>query len=161
MSTAVRSAPYPSTDLSAARTRRGPAKPRRRTAALKHHRQDVASRRSSAFLSGVSLFSTRVAVVAIASALPFYGWHVSTQRQWGKSYIEIQQLQRQERRLISQNEAQKHQVTDKAEQQSSGFVPVGPKNSLFVPEMASRPAVQSPKTVAPALPVELDAPLAY
>lgn len=76
--------------------------------------------------------STPVTCVLILGALVLYGWNVSSQRAWSKSYRELSQLQRQERELIATSESHKHQIVQLAESSKTSLVRQVPANTVFL-----------------------------
>jgi hypothetical protein len=114
-----------------------------------------------ALLMKLRRISTPTALVLVLGILPLYGWSVSTQVSWGKRYQHLDQLRRSEREYQAKTETMKHDVTQDAIQHSTGLVPQGPSNNLFLPVMSPRPNVPvvTPPAVQPNPAVS--APLAY
>lgn len=83
--------------------------------------------------------STPIAFIMVLGVLPIYGWSVLTQRSWGKGYQRVEQLRRDENRLIQDTEVQKHDITEQAELNPKGLVPQGPSNTLLIPRSQPRP----------------------
>ncbi len=105
--------------------------------------------------------STGTACLLGISLLPFYGWNVLNQHSWGKSYQQLEQLQRSERKLLANIEVDKFQVAEKAERQPTGLVRQVPGNTLFLAPSPSpvKPAAKSHS--APVLPVVPLSPVSY
>jgi hypothetical protein len=80
-----------------------------------------------------------VGTVAFSTgALGAYGWAVYSQQQWSHSYSQLQQLQRQERQLISSNELMKNQIAQKVDPKALGLAPPKANNVIFLqPEQSS------------------------
>jgi hypothetical protein len=84
--------------------------------------------------------STPLVLLLTLSVLPLYGWTVYTQRNWGQTYAQLEQLKRDERNLLLQHAARQHHINENAEQNPAGLTPKGPHNTLFVkPEPAKLP----------------------
>lgn len=99
-------------------------------------------------LLGLRRVSTPLVIVLTLSLLPLYSWSVYTQKNWGKTYAQLENLKRNERDLLLQNESRRHHLTDNAEVNPAGLTPKGPHNSLFVkPEAAPlpQPAADDPR----------------
>jgi hypothetical protein len=89
---------------------------------------------------GLRRVSTPLVVMLTLSLLPLYSWTVHTQKSWGKTYAQLEELKRNERDLLIQNESRQHHITENAEVNPAGLTPKGPHNTLFVkPESAKLP----------------------
>jgi hypothetical protein len=117
--------------------------------------------RKLALLLKLRKVSTPTAVLLTLVILPIYGWSASTQLSWGKRYQHLEQLRREERHYQAQTETLKHDLTQNAMQNSSGLVPQGPNNNLFLPAMPSRPNVPVVTTPPVQTNPALSTPLAY
>jgi hypothetical protein len=84
--------------------------------------------------------STPITLVLGTVLLGVYGWSVYSQRSWSQAYSRLNQLQRDERQLITANETRKFQVTEQAETTRNQFVPQAPTNTIFLKPASSRPA---------------------
>jgi hypothetical protein len=93
----------------------------------------------------------------IISILTVYGWTVYVQQRWGQQYSKFESLKKQERQLISGNEALKNQMAQQAESPNSGLMVPDPSNTIFLTPAPERPPVQSRRSsshsVAPAKPL--------
>ncbi len=96
--------------------------------------------------------STPVVLLLTLSVLPLYGWSVYTQRNWGQTYAQLEQLKRDERNLSLKQEARLHHVNENAEMNPAGLTPKGPHNTLFIkPEPAPLPQSSSEEDRQPPL----------
>jgi hypothetical protein len=95
------------------------------------------------WLRKLRLPATIFSTLLVGSTLPVYGWSVFNQHQWGMSYRELEELQRQERQLASDRAVRRFQVTEASEQQPTGLVPQGPNNTIFLPPAALRAPAKS------------------
>ncbi len=93
--------------------------------------------------------STPLTLMLIAGVSVIYGWMVYTQQAWSRSYSELEQLQRQERQLLSTDEVLKHQLAEQATQPESGLALPNLDNTLFLPAPAPRPPVNAAPAIAP------------
>ncbi len=96
--------------------------------------------------------STPLTLVLIAGVSMIYGWMVYTQQAWSRSYSELEQLQRQERQLLSTDEVLKHQLAEQATQPESGLALPNLDNTLFLPAPAPQPPVNAAPDAAPSAP---------
>lgn len=109
------------------------------------HLEVVASRSQSTPLWFVLLLtlrkvSTPLVLLLTLSVLPLYGWSVYTQKTWGQTYAQLEQLKRNERNLLLQHETRLHHINENAEKNPAGLTPKGPRNTLFMkPEPAKLP----------------------
>lgn len=129
------------------------------------HLEVVASSSRSAppwFLLLLTLrkISTPLVLLLTLSILPLYGWTVSTQRNWGQTYAQLEQLKRDERNLLLQHETRQHHINENAEKNPAGLTPKGPRNTLFVkPEPANLPQA-APADEGPSTPLRMS-PIGY
>lgn len=84
--------------------------------------------------SSVTLF------VLVIATLTVYGWTVYVQQRWGQEYRQFETLKKQERQLISGNEALKNQIAKQAESPLSGLTVPDPNNAIFLTPAAPRAA---------------------
>ncbi len=105
--------------------------------------------------------STPVALIAVLGVLPLYAWSVSTQRSWGQRYQHHEQLRQDVQYWLTETETLKHDITEQAELKPQGYVPQGPANSIFLPEMAPRPAHPPIPPVRVQIKPDVNTPLAY
>ncbi|NJM76124.1 MAG: hypothetical protein HC852_10425 [Acaryochloridaceae cyanobacterium RU_4_10] len=105
--------------------------------------------------------STPIALIAVLGVLPLYAWSVSTQRSWGERYQNHEQLRQDVQRWLTETETRKHDITEQAELKPQGYVPQGPANSIFLPEMAPRPAHPPIPPARVQIKPDVNAPLAY
>ncbi|PZD72855.1 hypothetical protein C1752_03319 [Acaryochloris thomasi RCC1774] len=104
--------------------------------------------------------STPLVLLLTFSILPLYGWTVSTQRNWGQTYAQLEQLKRDERNLLLQHETRQHHINENAEKNPVGLTPKGPHNTLFVkPEPAHIPQA-APVDEEPSAPLQMS-PIGY
>ena len=89
--------------------------------------------------------------VLVIATLSVYGWTVYVQQNWGQQYRRFETLKKQERQLISGNEALKNQIARQAELPLSGLTIPDPNNTIFLtpaaprsPEAPSRPFSSQP-----------------
>jgi hypothetical protein len=106
-------------------------------------------------------FSTPIAVGLVVGVLPIYGWSVMTQHSWGQRWQHLQTLRQDERHLSNESESQTHTITQKVQNNPSGFVPLSPQNSVFLKPQPPQPAPQNSPNVLPDLAIDLETPLAY
>ncbi len=106
--------------------------------------------------------STPLTLIAVLGLLPLHHWTIRTQRTWGETYRELEQLRQDERQLISLTEAQKHQITEQIEAAPVGVIPQGPATTIFLdPQpVQSTPELPQPSTT-PVPEVPLVPPLGY
>jgi hypothetical protein len=105
--------------------------------------------------------TTPVVLVTVLGILPLYGWSVTTQRAWGQRYENLDKLQRDTQHWLTQNETLKHDVTRQAELNPKGYIPQGPANSIFLPQMQPRTG-KAPIAIVKSQPNSMvNAPLAY
>lgn len=81
--------------------------------------------------------SVTVVVLGVAT-LSVYGWTVYVQQRWGQEYHRFETLKKQERQLISGNEALKNQIAQQAESPLSGLMVPDPTNAIFLSPAAPR-----------------------
>lgn len=94
--------------------------------------------------------STPLVVLLTLSVLPLYGWTVHTQKDWGNTYAQLEQLKRNERNLLVQLEGRRYSINENAEKNPAGLTPKGPHNTLFVkPEPAKRPQPLADEPLSP------------
>jgi hypothetical protein len=77
------------------------------------------------------------------SVLTVYGWTVYVQQRWGQEYSKFETLKKQERQLISGNEALKNQMAQQAESPNSGLMVPDPNHTIFLMPAPERPLVQA------------------
>lgn len=81
--------------------------------------------------------TSSVAVIGLVIAtLAIYGWTVYVQQRWGQEYRRFESLRKEERQLISGNEALKHDIAQQAELPTSRLTVPDPNHTIFL-----RPAV--------------------
>lgn len=90
-------------------------------------------------LNAQKVSSAAVFVLVIAT-LTVYGWTVYVQQRWGQEYRQFETLKKQERQLISGNEALKNQIAKQAESPLSGLTVPDPNNAIFLTPAAPRVA---------------------
>jgi len=81
-------------------------------------------------VSSVAVFGLVVVTLAI------YGWTVYVQQRWGQEYRRFESLKKEERQLISGNEALKNDIAQQAGLPTSGLTVPDPNHTIFL-----RPAV--------------------
>jgi hypothetical protein len=81
--------------------------------------------------------STLLAFCLICTTLGVYGWTVLTQQTWSRQYRNLERLQRQERDFTATSESLKHQLTEEAQEGTSGLVSATPEKTLFLKETIS------------------------
>jgi hypothetical protein len=82
--------------------------------------------------------STPITLILGAALLGVYGWSVYSQRAWSEAYSRLNQLQREERQVVTANETRKFEVTEQAVTTSKQFVPQVPANTVFLQPEAPR-----------------------
>ncbi len=105
--------------------------------------------------------TTPVVLVTVLGILPLYGWSVTTQRSWGQRYENLSKLQRDTQSWLTQNETLKHDISRQAELNPKGYIPQGPANSIFLPQMQPRIGKAPVATVRSQTHPTVNAPLAY
>jgi hypothetical protein len=95
------------------------------------------------WLIRVQRISSVTTFLLIVSILTMYGWTVYVQQRWGQEYSKFETLKKQERQLISGNEALKNQMAQQAESPNSGLMVPDPNNTIFLTPAPERPPVQS------------------
>ena len=81
---------------------------------------------------GIHFYSSIIAFVLVSSVLVVYGWTVYSQQLWSQSYRQLQNLQRQERELRTNNEALKNKIAQEASQPSANLVSPTPSTMIFM-----------------------------
>ena len=81
---------------------------------------------------GIHFYSSIIAFVLVSSGLVVYGWTVYSQQLWSQSYRQLQNLQRQERELRTNNEALKNKIAQEASQPSAKLVSPTPATMIFM-----------------------------
>lgn len=99
-----------------------------------------------------------IAIVLVTAALAVYGSTVYTQQLWSKEYHRLQTMERNERQMVTTQEALKNQLAQQAERPASGLIPRTPDGIVTVPaapQRSAKPAtLSSPKpTPKPAAPL--------
>lgn len=82
--------------------------------------------------------SSAAVFVLVIATLAVYGWTVYVQQRWGQEYRQFETLKKQERQLISGNEALKNQIAQQAESPLSGLTVPDPNNTIFLTPAAPR-----------------------
>jgi hypothetical protein len=95
------------------------------------------------WLIRVQRVSSVTTFLLVISILTVYGWTVYVQQRWGQEYSKFETLKKQERQLISGNEALKNQMAQQAESPNSGLMVPDPNNTIFLTPAPERPPVQS------------------
>ncbi|MBE9030544.1 hypothetical protein IQ266_12465 [filamentous cyanobacterium LEGE 11480] len=100
-------------------------------------------------------------VVLSTMALGVYGWSVYSQQQWGKTYSQLQRLQRNERQLISGNEMMKNKIAQQVDPKALGLAPQKSNNVIFIkPDQTQQPTTK-PAEAAAADNTPANQPLGY
>lgn len=94
--------------------------------------------------------SSIVTLLLVIAILSVYGWTVYTQQRWGRQYDELEALKKQERQIITANEALKNQMAEQAENPTAGLLLPDPSNAIFLTPAPLRPEVKPKSTVPPA-----------
>lgn len=103
--------------------------------------------------------STPITLILGTVLLGVYGWSVYSQRSWSQAYNRLNQLQRDERQLMTANETRKFQVTEQAEMTRNQFVPQAPANTIFL--KPASPRAPKPTDASSQLSTELLSPAGY
>jgi hypothetical protein len=99
-------------------------------------------------------------IVLSTVALGTYGWSVYSQQQWGMAYKQLQQLQRNERQLISGNEMLKNQIAQQVDPKALGLAPQKADDVIFIKPTTGVAAKPDSDDVPPA-PTDRAQPLGY
>lgn len=86
--------------------------------------------------------SSIMAFLLVATTLVVYGWTVYSQQLWSQAYRKLQNLQRDERELMTANEVLKNQMAKEAERPPAKLVSPTPAGMLFL-----NPAPAEPNSV--------------
>jgi hypothetical protein len=89
-------------------------------------------------------------IVLSTVALGTYGWSVYSQQQWGMAYKQLQQLQRNERQLISGNEMLKNQIAQQVDPKALGLAPQKADDVIFIKPTTGGAAKPDSDDVPPA-----------
>lgn len=111
------------------------------------------------WLASLQRGSTALSFVLVSAVLGVYSWTVYTQHVWGQEYERLEQLQDNERKLVSANEMLKNELAQQAEQPNAGFVPPTLDQSIFLEPAPPRPPVMP--AAAPASAPVSHKPLGY
>lgn len=88
-------------------------------------------------LISVHFISSCTTFFLISAALGVYGWTVYTQQSWGRSYRNLETLQRHERQLTTTNETIKNDLAQQAEAPEMGLVNPDPNTTIFLKPSAT------------------------
>ncbi|WP_460202473.1 hypothetical protein [Scytonema sp. NUACC21] len=83
-------------------------------------------------LYGIHRHSSIVAFLLVAATLVVYGLTVYSQEFWSQSYRKLQNLQRQERQLMTTNETLKNNMAKEAQKQPEKLVSPSPNRMIFL-----------------------------
>lgn len=105
-----------------------------------------------AWLQGLMVFQQSFTLITLSlsvATLAVYSWTVYSQQLWGKEYDRLETLQRNERQLMTANEALKNQMAEQAETTESGLILPNSENTIFLQSAPSRsvtpPTASTPK----------------
>ncbi|NJM70920.1 MAG: hypothetical protein HC862_12200 [Scytonema sp. RU_4_4] len=87
-------------------------------------------------------YSSVVAFALVAVTLVVYGWTVYSQQLWSQAFRKRENLERQERQLMTTNEVLKNKMAQEAERPSAKLVSPSPDRMIF-----SNPAPVEPNSV--------------
>lgn len=104
--------------------------------------------------------SSVVVFVLVVATLSVYGWTVYIQQHWGEEYRRFETLKKQERQLISGNEALKNQIARQAESPLSGLTVPDPNNTIFLTPAAPR-SPETPNRPSSSQPTSSTRPIGY
>jgi hypothetical protein len=100
--------------------------------------------------------STALSFVLVSAVLGVYSWTVYSQHVWSQEYQRLEQLQENERKLITSNEMLKSEMAQQAEQPGAGLIPPTLDQSIFLdpapprpPALAVQPAPSAPVSRQP------------
>lgn len=110
---------------------------------------------------GIHFYSSIIAFVLVSSALVVYGWTVYSQQLWSQSYRQLQNLQRQERELRTNNEALKNKIAQEASQPSAKLVSPTPSTMIFMHPAPLDSKPTPPTTTPPETQQQSVNPLGY
>ncbi|MGH8000595.1 MAG: hypothetical protein ACREPR_14490 [Brasilonema sp.] len=82
-------------------------------------------------LSTLHRYSSIVAFALVAVTLVVYGWTVYSQQLWSQAFRKRQNLERDERQLITTNEVLKNKMAQEAERTPGKFVSPSPDRMIF------------------------------
>ncbi|AKG21653.1 hypothetical protein [Calothrix sp. 336/3] len=95
-------------------------------------------------------YSSVVTFLLVVASLFVYGWTVYSQQIWGEEYRKLQNLQRYQRQLTTNNEMLKNQMAQEAQKSSTGLVSPTPSGTIFLrPAPANSNPVPTNTTVNP------------
>ncbi|MBD2774417.1 hypothetical protein [Iningainema tapete] len=83
--------------------------------------------------------SSIITFVLVAVTLLVYGWTVYSQQLWSQSFRRMQTLQRDERKLMTNNEVLKNKMAQDAERPEAGLVSPSPQSMIFANPSAISP----------------------
>lgn len=113
------------------------------------------------WLIQVQRSSLIVAIVLVTAALVVYGSTVYTQQRWSEEYNRLQTMERNERQMVTTQEALKNQLAQQAERPASGLIPRTPDGMITVPSSPQRPTKPADSGSTQPTPRPTDAPLGY
>ncbi len=89
-------------------------------------------------------YSSVMTFLLVTAMLVVYGWTVYSQQLWSQAYRKLQNLQRSERQLTTNNEVLKNQLAQEAQTSAAKLVSPSPATAIFL-----RPAPESSKEATP------------
>lgn len=96
-------------------------------------------------LTALQHTSAAIAFLIGGVAIGFYASTVHAQQQWGRTYRQLENLQRQETQLTAAHEMLRQQLAQEAELPQSGLVPPSSDTVLFLEPADPRPAPPPPQ----------------
>ncbi|MCM1982178.1 hypothetical protein [Lyngbya confervoides] len=104
--------------------------------------------------------STPLAIASIVGVIVLHSANVMLQQQWGKTYGQWEQAQRQQNAIAIELERQNYQLPRRYETTPENFVPQTQNNTLFLPAEPPLPP-QSLPARPPSTPLDDRLPIGY
>ncbi|WP_287281310.1 hypothetical protein, partial [Okeania sp. SIO2G5] len=127
------------------------------TAVPKVHRVRTWVQRLMIGQKGICLLT----LTLVGCALSLYGQSVYQHRQWGQSYVELEQLQKLEQQGIAASEIMKQSLAEEAELPISQMSSPMPDTSLPVETVPARSFKDTDMPTQSVLDIDLDGPMGY
>lgn len=89
-----------------------------------------------------------VTCALVTAMLTVYAWTIYSQQRWSQAYRTLENLQRQERQLVTINEVLKNEMALSAEQPAMGLKPPDPALTIFL-QPAPQGSVRAAEPVLP------------
>jgi hypothetical protein len=95
-------------------------------------------------------------IIISGAALTLYSWSVYSQQSWGQAYRRLDNLQRNERQLISGSEVMKNEIAQQVSPEALGLAPQTSNNVIFLQPDAA-PTGEAPNPADQPMPDSFDA----